>query len=76
MTIEEKRRTLQLNRLERIMDVVFALVIWRLFTLLPKEKNDGTSWNSVGEMLVDEWLSFIIVLLILLTKSSLKYEPY
>ena len=31
-----KRAHLQLSRLERLTDVVYALVIWRVFTLLPK----------------------------------------
>lgn len=48
------------------MDVVFALVIWRLFTFLPvKEVEDGR-WASVLEMLQDEWLTFVIVLVAIL----------
>ena len=31
MSMLEKRCTLQLARLVRVMDVVFAIVIWRLF---------------------------------------------
>ena len=40
MDTKIKRSILQLSRLERIMDVVFALVIWRLFTFLPKQTVD------------------------------------
>lgn len=63
MTIEVKRSILQLSRLERIMDVVFALVIWRLFTFLPKQDVDGNKWASVTEMLLAEWKVFVFVLL-------------
>jgi len=63
MTIEVKRSILQLSRLERIMDVVFALVIWRLFTFLPTQEVDGNKWASVTEMLLAEWKVFVFVLL-------------
>ena len=63
MTIEVKRSILQLSRLERIMDVVFALVIWRLFTFLPTQDVDGNKWASVTEMLLAEWQTFVFVLL-------------
>ena len=63
MTIEVKRSILQLSRLERIMDVVFALVIWRLFTFLPTQDVDDNKWASVTEMLVAEWQTFVFVLL-------------
>ena len=63
MATEVKRSILQLNRLERIMDVVFALVIWRLFTFLPTQAVDEGKWSSVIEMLMAEWLIFAFVLL-------------
>ena len=63
MTIEVKRSILQLSRLERMMDVVFALVIWRLFTFLPTQQVDGNKWASVTEMLIAEWQIFVFVLL-------------
>ena len=63
MNIEVKRRVLQLTRLERMMDVVFALVIWRLFTFLPTQQVDGDKWASVSDMLVAEWKTFVFVLL-------------
>ena len=58
-----KRSILQLSRLERIMDVIFALVIWRLFTFLPKQDVDEGKWSSVTEMLAAEWQTFLFVLL-------------
>ena len=63
MKIEIKRSMLQLTRLERMMDVVFALVIWRLFTFLPTPPVGGDKWASVSEMLVAEWKVFVFVLL-------------
>jgi len=63
MTMMEKRSTLQLTRLERLMDVVFAIVIWRLFMLLPRPEENAAKWDSVLAMLQDEWFSFLFVLL-------------
>ncbi|RKZ54876.1 MAG: hypothetical protein DRQ44_18515, partial [Gammaproteobacteria bacterium] len=63
MSAEVKRSVLQLSRLERIMDVVFALVIWRLFTFLPTQKVGEGKWASVSEMLIAEWQVFVFVLL-------------
>ena len=63
MSIEIKRSILQLSRLERIMDVVFALVIWRLFTFLPTQTAGENKWASVSEMLIAEWQVYVFVLL-------------
>ncbi len=63
MTMMEKRSTAQLTRLERLMDVVFAIVIWRLFMLLPRLEENAAKWDSVLAMLQDEWFSFLFVLL-------------
>ena len=63
MPAELKRSILQLSRLERIMDVIFALVIWRLFIFLPTQDVGDEKWPSVTEMLTSEWRVFVIVLL-------------
>lgn len=63
MSVQVKRCILQLNRLERIMDVVFALVIWRLFTFLPTQAVAEKKWASVIEMLIAEWQVFVFVFL-------------
>ena len=63
MSMQEKRCTLQLTRLVRVMDVVFAIVIWRLFMLLPRPTDNGAEWDSVWAMLQEEWFSFLYVLL-------------
>jgi len=62
--ISKKKEVLQLTRLERLMDVVFALVIWRLFMLLPRP-TDNEEWQSVFEMLKDDWEPFFICVLAL-----------
>jgi len=63
MTQTAPEKNLKLIRLERIMDVVYALVIWRLFMILPRpEKGEGDT-NSVLELHVNNWDTFIIVLL-------------
>ena len=46
-----------------MMDVVFALVIWRLFTYLPTQQVGAGKWASVSEMLVAEWKTFVFILL-------------
>jgi uncharacterized membrane protein len=55
----------QLNRLTRVVDVVFALVIWRAFMLLP-HAGENPAWTSVADMLADEWQVFGVVLLLTL----------
>jgi uncharacterized membrane protein len=60
----KKKEILQLRRLQRLMDVVFALVIWRIFMLLPRPE-ENPQWQSVFDMLSDKWPSFIICVLAL-----------
>jgi uncharacterized membrane protein len=65
MTQTAPEKNLKLIRLERVMDVVYALVIWRLFMILPRpDKGEGDT-NSVLELLANNWDTFIIVLLAL-----------
>lgn len=64
MSRTTKKDILQLRRLQRLMDIVFALVIWRIFMLLPRPSEDP-QWQSVYAMLSDEWPSFIICALAL-----------
>jgi uncharacterized membrane protein len=59
----EKLKVLQLTRLERLMDVVFAIVIWSTFNLLPRPEESVAKWESVLVMLREEWSSFLFVLL-------------
>jgi uncharacterized membrane protein len=65
MTNSPSTQSLKLVRLERVMDVVYALVIWRLFMILPRpEKGEGDT-NSVLELVINNWGIFVIVLLAL-----------
>jgi uncharacterized membrane protein len=59
----ESASKIQLLRLERLMDIIFALVIWRIFTILPRPDLDNPEWDSVGEMLISEWSGFVVPLL-------------
>jgi hypothetical protein len=45
------------------MDVVFALVIWRIFTLLPRPNFDNPEWETVADMLISEWVDFVVPVL-------------
>jgi uncharacterized membrane protein len=56
----------QLVRLERLTDLVFALVIWRIFVLLPRPNFDDLEWDTIWEMLSSEWASFIVPVLAIL----------
>ena len=47
------------------MDVVYALVIWRLFMILPRPEEGESGVTTVLELLVNNWDTFIIVLLAL-----------
>lgn len=53
------QKALQLRRLETLMDVIFAIVIWHLFSLLPKPWEG--EWESVVDMLAANWLDLVIV---------------
>jgi len=62
---KKKRTSLELSRLKMLMDVVYAIVVWRLFLLLPRPGNNG-QWDSVTDMLLSEWALFVVPLLALL----------
>ena len=47
------------------MDVVYALVIWRLFMILPRPEEGEGGTNTVLELLINNWDTFVIVLLAL-----------
>jgi len=61
--VSERQGALQLKRLEMLSDVVFALVIWRIFMLLPRPSGESAEWDSVLELLQDEWSTFVLALL-------------
>jgi uncharacterized membrane protein len=59
--IERERR--QLKRLQILIDVVYAVVIWRFFTLLPKPEEFTESLSTVGRFIANHADRFVIVLL-------------
>ena len=63
-----KREYLQLHRLERMVDVVYAIIIWRAFTLLPRPTAEQLSWEHIGTFLGANIGSFLLVILRLLDR--------
>ena len=61
--LSERQGALQLKRLEMLMDVVFALIIWRIFMILPRPEGESAQWESVVKMLQNNWETFLLVLL-------------
>ena len=58
-----ERETRQLRRLEVFMDVIFAVVLWRFFTLLPKPDEGDFDWETIGAFLAANLDRLAIVLL-------------
>jgi uncharacterized membrane protein len=65
MTTSPSAQNLKLVRLERVMDVVYALVIWRLFMILPRQEEGEGGTNTVLDLFLNNWDTFVIVLLAL-----------
>ncbi len=57
------RATLQLHRLERMADVVYAIIFWRCFMLLPRPAVEQWSGENVGVFLCDNIGAFTSVLI-------------
>ncbi len=58
---EKRAGERSLVRLERIMDVVYAIIIWRLFTFLPRIEFDQPPPPDLLEWLAADWETFVIV---------------
>ena len=58
-----KIQTLQLSRLERLADVIYALVLWRLFTLIPKPVSADGAWHTFGEYMGENAFTLITVVI-------------
>ncbi|CAB1058671.1 hypothetical protein D1BOALGB6SA_3427 [Olavius sp. associated proteobacterium Delta 1] len=58
-----KREYLQLHRLERMVDVVYAIIIWRAFILLPRPTADQFSWEHIGAFLCANIGVFLLVII-------------
>ena len=58
-----RRESLQLQRLARMVDVVYAIVIWRLFLLLPNPTAKHLSWEHIVTFLGDNIGAFLMVII-------------
>ena len=63
MPIREREQR-QLRRLETLIDVIFGITIWRLFTLLPRPE-ENPEWGSLLDMLLDSGLNFAVAIIAL-----------
>lgn len=59
---KEERAILQLSRLERVSDVVYALVILRIFLFVPRPGDAEWHWTAIGPFVLDNWMTFAGVL--------------
>jgi uncharacterized membrane protein len=57
------REAQQLQRLTRIIDVVYAIVIWRIFILLPAPTAEHLTWEHIGPFLSANIGVFLIVII-------------
>lgn len=61
VTVRDER---QLRRLETLIDVIYGITIWRLFTLLPRPE-ENLEWTALLDMLADSWLNFAVAIIAL-----------
>lgn len=61
--IESIRRELQLRRLTTVTDVVYALVLWRAFSLIPRPGVTAHEWTSIGAYL-SEYADGLVIILV------------
>lgn len=59
----ERRSSLYLIRLERLTDVVYGIIIWRLFMLIPTPDSMGKDWANLGAYLEDGGVTILVVLI-------------
>ncbi|MGD8503978.1 MAG: TMEM175 family protein, partial [Syntrophobacterales bacterium] len=62
---KNRRVILQLARLETLTDVVYAIVIWRIFVLIPKPGEANWHWESIGSFLTSNVFTFALVIIAL-----------
>ena len=43
-----RHESMQLTRLARLVDVVYAIIIWHIFTLLPRPTAEQLNWEHIG----------------------------
>jgi len=58
-----RRESLQLQRLARMIDVVYAIIIWRAFMLLPRPAAEQLNWEHIGAFLSANIGGFLAVVI-------------
>jgi len=58
----KNRSILQLSRLETLTDVLYAIVLWNFFILIPDPAGDWP-WESVTSFLTANWLILVFVII-------------
>ena len=58
-----RRGSLQLQRLARMIDVVYAIIIWRAFMLLPRPAAEQLNWEHIGAFLSANIGGFLAVVI-------------
>ena len=59
---QERRGALLLTRLERLSDVVYGIIIWQLFMLIPTPDSVGKDWDSLGAYLDDAGITILVAI--------------
>ena len=54
---------LQLSRLERLSDIIYAIVLWELFTLIPPLEAVKLDWTVISAYFSDHIMSLVLVFL-------------
>ncbi len=57
----QKREILQMHRLERMADIIYAIIIWRCFMLLPRPTAQPWNWNFISAFMRDNATTFVSV---------------
>jgi hypothetical protein len=57
------RGTRQLMRLEVMMDVLFALMIYKLFAFMPNPNVDGFGSDELLRMLSESYLNYCVIII-------------
>jgi hypothetical protein len=58
-----RRGALLLTRLERLSDVVYGIIIWQMFMLIPTPDSVGKDWGSLGAYLDDAGFTILVALI-------------
>lgn len=56
-------KILQLSRLERLSDVIYAIVLWEFFTLIPPLEAVKLDWTVVSAYFTDNIMGLVLVVL-------------